>query len=383
MQKDSVLTTPNGATAPGPESPADMRVRRILIYRLGSLGDTVVALPCLHLLARTYPDAERFLLTNFSVHAKAPASAAVLGDSGLVHGYLRYTVGTRNPGKLCALAREIRRFHPDLLVYLSMVRGKTAVRRDHIFFRWLCGISRIAGLPGKEEIDRCYGASIRDYRAPFDASSGLYEAEAARLARAISVLGDAHPEDLANWDLRLSAAEKSVAAQALASLQGQPLMACGPGTKMQAKDWGQENWRALLTRLRARYPQHGLVLVGAREDGEAADYAGATWAGAAINLCGKLSPRQTAAVIERAAVFLGPDSGPMHLAASVAVPCVIAFSAAGRPGVWFPAGQHHQIQYHRTECHGCNLETCHAEARRCLTSITVEEMEAAVRRVLG
>jgi len=50
-----------------------------------------------------------------------------------------------------------------------------------------------------------------------------------------------------------------------------------------------------------------------------------------VNLCGRLSPRETAAVIERARVFLGPDSGPMHLAASVRVPSVIAFSAAAFP----------------------------------------------------
>ena len=70
----------------------DTSVKRVLIYRLGSLGDTVVALPCFHLIARAYPNADRRLLTNFHVHAKAPAAAAVLGNSGLVHGYMRYTM---------------------------------------------------------------------------------------------------------------------------------------------------------------------------------------------------------------------------------------------------------------------------------------------------
>jgi hypothetical protein len=77
----------------------------VLIYRLGSLGDTVVALPCFHLIARCFPQAERVLLTNFPVHAKATATAAVLGDSGLVHGYMRYTVGTRRIGELLRLMR--------------------------------------------------------------------------------------------------------------------------------------------------------------------------------------------------------------------------------------------------------------------------------------
>jgi ADP-heptose:LPS heptosyltransferase len=73
----------------------------------------------------------------------------------------------------------------------------------------------------------------------------------------------------------------------------------------------------------------------------------------------------------------------MHLAASVGVPCVIAFSAAGLPGVWYPVGQQHQVVYHQTSCRGCKLETCILEACSCLTSITVAEMAAVVGRVMG
>ena len=58
--------------------------KRVLIYRLGSLGDTLVALPALHLVARAFPDAVRRMLTNFPVNVKAPAAAAILGDSRLV-----------------------------------------------------------------------------------------------------------------------------------------------------------------------------------------------------------------------------------------------------------------------------------------------------------
>ena len=57
--------------------PPEPKVRKVLIYRLGSLGDTLVALPCFHLIERMFPGSERVLLTNFPVHAKAPAAAAV------------------------------------------------------------------------------------------------------------------------------------------------------------------------------------------------------------------------------------------------------------------------------------------------------------------
>jgi len=354
----------------------DPSVKKVLIYRLGSLGDTTVALPCFHLIERAFPNAQRTLLTNFPVHAKAPASAAVLGDSGLVHGYMRYTVGTRSPSELLRLAREIRHLKPEVLVYLMPVRPMKMVTRDKWFFRLAAGVSRIIGLPEPADL-------VRNQ----DPVTGFYEPEATRLARTVRVLGDPGLENLANWSLRLTPAEREAAKFALGTLVDKPLVICGPGTKMQAKDWGQENWRALLGRLSARYPGYGLALIGAKEDGEVSEYAARDWSGPQVNLCGKLSPRETAAVLDQAPagarIFLGPDSGPMHLAACAGVPCVIAFSARGLPGVWYPAGKGHRIVYHQVNCFGCNLETCITEGRKCLTSISVDEMASAVSSVLS
>ena len=263
-------------------------IRRVLIYRLGSLGDTVVALPCYHLIARAFPDAERRVLTNFPVNAKAPAAAAVLGDSGLIDGYMRYTVGTRSVGELLGLAREIRRFRPDVLIYLMDLRMAAGIRRDEMFFRLAGGVKKIVGVPVGADLERrC------------DPATGLYESETLRLGRLIRELGDVNAEDRANWDLRLTAAEREAASASLGELTGRPLIVCGPATKMQAKDWERDKWRALLGRLHAAYPEHGLALVGAQEDREYSEYAAEEWAGAKVNLCGRLSPRETAAVMER------------------------------------------------------------------------------------
>ncbi len=349
----------------------DPSVKKVLIYRLGSLGDTTVALPCFHLIERIFPNAHRTLLTNFPVHAKAPASAAVLGDSGLVHGYMRYTVGTRNLAELWKLGREIRTLQPDVLVYLMPLRSQRAVARDKWFFRLAGGVKRVVGLPRPDQLIRVV-----------DPATGLYEAEASRLAKTMEELGDAHVEALSNWNLRLTPGEKRKAETVLGQLASTPLIVCGPGTKMQAKDWGRENWRDLLKLISERHPGYGLATIGAAEDSDVSEFAAQAWAGPKVNLCGKLSPRETAAVFEFAKVFVGPDSGPMHLAACAGVPCVICFSARGLPGVWFPAGAGHRVIYHQVDCFGCNLETCYVEGRKCLTSISVEEMADAVEAVI-
>ena len=284
---------------------------------------------------------------------------------------MQYTIGTRSPMKLLRLATRIRQFRPDVLIYLMPPREIDAVRRDGWFFKIGGAVKNIVGQP--TDADPASGP---------ESATGLYEAEASRLARMIGDLGDAAPNDLNNWDLRLTQLERDAGTAALGDLVGMPLIVCGPGTKMQAKDWGKENWRALVKRLGERYRKYGLAIIGAKEESSIADYVSLDWPGRKANLCGQLSLRSTAAVLERASVFIGPDSGPMHLAACVGIPCVIAFSARGLPGVWYPFGNQHRILYRKVSCFGCKLESCTVESRRCLTSISVAEMADAVESVM-
>jgi heptosyltransferase III len=366
--------------------------RRVLIYRLGSLGDTVVALPAFHVVARAFPEAERRLLTNFPVQAKAPPAAAVLEGTGTVDGYFRYWVGTRSLGELARLWWEIARWRPQVLVYLGSARGVESARRDARFFR-MCGVGRLIGVPLTDEMQE-------NRRAPgrrMGEGGDWLEPEALRLTRNIAELGDARLDDPASWDLRLTAAERARASEALAGVAGGPAIAVCVGTKVQSKDWGRENWRALLARLGGLYPGYALVLLGAGDESEASEFASAGWraaaeknrergraqCGPAINLCGVLTPRESAAVLARAAVFVGHDSGPMHLAAAVQTPCIAIFAARNKPRVWFPYGARHRVVYHRVDCWGCGLETCIVEKKKCLTSIGVEEVVEQVRQLLG
>ena len=355
-----------------------VRPQRVLLYRLGSLGDTLVALPALHLVAQRFPDAERRLLTNFPVSAKAPPAAAIVGDSGLVHGYFRYSVGTRSPRELLGLMWTVRRWRPDVLVYLAAARGVRAAKRDRLFFR-MCGIGQQVGVPVTE--------GMQENRWVADGGDGYFEPEGERLVRNLAELGTVDLDDPAAWTMHLTAAEEDRAAEALLPVAGGPVIAVSVGTKVQAKDWGGENWRALLREVAALYPGHGLVLLGAPEEAEASEFAAEGWRSVStspvLNLCGALTPRESAAVLARARVLLGHDSGPMHLAAAVQTPCVAIFAARNKPRVWFPYGRQHRVVYHEVSCWGCGLETCLIEGKRCLTSITVGEVVTAVRSVLG
>jgi heptosyltransferase-3 len=358
--------------------------KRVLIYRLGSLGDTVVALPGFHLVSRAFPEAERRLLTNFPVAGKAPPAAAVLEGTGTVHGYFRYSAGTRSWRELLALWWRIARWRPEVLVYLGPARGVESARRDEQFFR-MCGISRMVGVPVTEEMQR--------NRQSFDPELGyeVEEYEAERLARNLNELGDANCRDSKSWDLRLTEAERERAAAVLEAAGGRPVIAMCLGTKVQPNDWGEVNWRALLDELAEQYPQYALAVTGAPDDRAASERVTAGWrqraaegaCGPVIDLCGELSPRESAAVFERARVYLGHDSGPMHLAAAVGTRCVAIFSGRGKPKRWFPYGRGHRVLYHRVSCWGCGLEMCVVEAKRCILSIGVDEVAREIEGVLG
>src|ERR1700679_872839 len=262
--------------------------KRVLIYRLGSLGDTLIALPALHLVARAFPDAERRLLTNFPVASKAPPAAAILENTNLIHGYFRYTVGTRSPRELLALWWQLPRCRPDVLLYMGPTRGVESARRDAKFFR-LCGTPRLIGVPITEDMQQ----------NRWEESTQALEPEASRLARNLADLGTVDLEDPANWDLHLTDAEHAKATEVLSSTTEQPIIAVSVGTKVQSKDWGRDNWRALLHRLATLYPNHALALCGAAEESEASEFAANGWrrkfCNPDLNLCGLLTPRQSAA----------------------------------------------------------------------------------------
>jgi heptosyltransferase-3 len=372
---------------------AEKTTRRVVIYRLGSLGDMLVALPALHLVARAFPDAERRMLTNVPVNAKAPPAAAILEGSGLVHGYMRYAVGTRSFAELAKLWWTIFRWRPEVLVYLGPARGVQAARRDAAFFR-LCGVRRLVGAPVTEGMQRnFYGAATGGKDQAM--GDGNLEPEAARLARNIGELavsadiGDpGRLNDRASWDLHLSAAEHEAAANAIGEVAlGLRPIAVSVGTKVQVKDWGRDNWRSLMAKVAESFPGRSLLLAGAPEESEASEFAAEGWrangGGPVVNLCGKLTPRESAAAFARAEIFVGHDSGPMHLAASVGTPCVAIFAARNIPKQWFPFGSQHRVVYHRVECWGCGLETCVEQRKKCLMSITVDEVMVEVHELLA
>lgn len=346
--------------------------RRILIFRLGALGDTVVALPAFRLIANAYPDAERVVLTYLSANTKAVPVAQVLEGSGLVHGFMGYSGNAlRDPRNVVRLRREVRRFGPDVLVYLAEPRGRLRTLRDAAFFRW-CGIPRLVGVPYSQEL-----------QLPRQLGVNRFEYEGARLVRCLEKLGSIALDENEAFDLKLSHNERAAAAKALDGLSPQrPIFVVSIGAKVDVKDWGDRNWKALIQALGKRLPGWSLVMIGAYVERARSEALADAWPGKALNLCGDLKVRESAAVLQRARFYLGHDSGPMHLAAAVGVPCVSIFSSRNLPGEWSPYGPYHRVLYTDVPCRGCKLDTCVEYGKKCINSIHVDDVIREVECLL-
>jgi heptosyltransferase III len=306
----------------------------LVIFRIGSIGDTVVALPCFHAIARAFTNHWRVLLTNATHSTTASTVESVLNGTGLIDETMHFPVGRGRVPYSLSLARRLWRLRPEALVYLAPRPTGFPVYRDLVFFR-AAGVRTILGAPTSAQSRACATDSV----------SGEVEYEAVRLAR---TLGASIPVKLSapNWDLHLSPAEQGTAMERLSCLpERQPRLAVAAGAKIPIKNWGEGNWAALVMLLAERLHSISLLFVGARDERSLAERLGRRWPGASVNLCGELTPRESAAVLGRCDAIVCHDGGPMHLAASQGTPCVALFGNYNSPHQWFPYGEIHRVIY--------------------------------------
>ena len=201
---------------------------KVVIYRLGTLGDTVVALPCFHLIARVFPNAARLILTNEVTSSGIAQPLSILSGSGLVHDSIAYPLGLRSPNRLLILARTLRSFGADTLIYLTESKGIARTFRDVAFFRF-AGFTRIIGAPLSRDL-----AFNR-----VDPVTGIAEQEPLRLGRTLHELGAIDFDDPNVWSLNLTDLEHRAAAPFVQAAGRAPIIAINHGGKVAQERLGR------------------------------------------------------------------------------------------------------------------------------------------------
>ncbi len=175
-------------------------------------------------------------------------------------------------------------------------------------------------------------------------------------------------------------AASSKAAGLLESLHGEPFVAVFPGASIPERRWGVDRFRLVAEVLSVFGIK--IVVVGGKEDRQM----GAVIAdgGLGLNLAGLTSLSETAAVIQKSSLLLSGDSGVLHVAVGLGVPTVSLFGP-GRVKKWAPRGDKHRVINKGLPCSPCttfgNTPHCPVDAR-CMSDITVEEVDRAVLELL-
>lgn len=182
------------------------------------------------------------------------------------------------------------------------------------------------------------------------------------------------------FTIPMSDADEHFAARAWRELgltSGVPVVVLNPGATWETKRWGELNYARLNDALIRRYQVRTLLTWGPGEEPLIQRVVRATTYTPAIAPATTLL--QLAALLSRCSVFVGGDTGPLHLAAAVGTPTVALFGPSN-PRRNGPYGSGHVILHRQLPCSHCYQRSCnHWE---CLPGIEVEMVVQAVGRLL-
>jgi ADP-heptose:LPS heptosyltransferase len=160
------------------------------------------------------------------------------------------------------------------------------------------------------------------------------------------------------------------------------------GAGRAVKEWPPLRLAEMAVRL-ARATGAAIVLTGADEDRGAADELRAALPASVrvVDLVGRLDLMGLAGVLERLALLLTPDTGPMHLAGALGVPLVAIFGPSS-PDRWGPLASHCRIVRVDLPCSPCNRirrppARCVGHTPDCLAAVQVDQVVGAALDLLA
>ncbi len=349
----------------------DGRPKSILLVELTKLGDALTALPAVNAIRTTYPNAE----IHWIVRETYVGFLGLAAPSVTIHGTsersslralfqsLRISRGTQwglacslGPGRLNGLAVLLSRANA-IAGFLECSGSKTPFLRNN-------PVSVLG---------------------PGDRKQASYSNEplAVRSLKICEVLGIP-----TTTEGHLSLADK-VRPLILARRNGdppiRPSIVFHPFAGWEYRMWKAERWVELAERLADHGRRTVIILGQARESTELEAYRAMITGLAGITVVRVHDLLEAAKAIAEAALFIGCDSGPLHLATFLGVQSIGLYGPA-EPGVTRPAWSRsvdfHSI-YHRVECSPCNQLRCVRPHSSCMALISVEEVEDAALTILG
>lgn len=284
-------------------------LRKILVIRLDEIGDMVLTTPFLRELRRNYPKAEITLVVKPAVYnlvelcpyvdkiknfSKANGRWAVFQNIKRAKNFAHNELGQDYDLAI------VPRFDSDLDYMAGAIAFYTEASRRIGYAPWV--------LPRKSKLDAGLDRFYTDF---VPAREGVCH-EVERNLDILRYLGCSIENS--SLELWIDEHDEHVANKLLPTREGQRLLALILSAGAKHKEWPIENYIGMIEFFR----QENLlpILLGAGENTReyADEFCNAC--PEAIDLVGKCSLRETYAVMKQCEIFLGGDTGPMHMAAA-------------------------------------------------------------------
>jgi heptosyltransferase III len=333
-------------------------VRNVLIIKLRYIGDVLLATPTLRAIKAARPEVRLTMMVNRGTEDVLSGNPDVddimILDKGSLAAQWQLIVGLRR-----------RRFDTviDLtdgdrsacLSWVSAAPVRIGFNDEH---RWRgrCYTEVVQPVPGvRHRIDRDLEA-LKPLNIP---------------------AGSENPR------LWLTPEEEKSADQVLDQLgiqRSQSMVILQPGARYWFKAWPPERFAELADRLTAEY-RCQVLIGGSSQDGDLAQKIRRMAQSRPTILAGRATIKQFAAIAKQSALFVGSDSGAMHIATAVDTPVVALFGPSD-PREWGPRGGPAEVLYKGLDCRACFHPTCQRGEQNCMRLITTDEVMMAAARLM-
>lgn len=213
-----------------------------------------------------------------------------------------------------------------------------------------------------------------------DTAKGSYPHEAVtNLAVVMNIVSEKN--QLIQPYIALNEDDKNAAARFIKANKLQSFAILHIGARMVLKRWPLINFSQLAESL---YKERGLssVLIGDATETEEISKAMKLIATPVFNAAGVLSLTELAALMEKATIYIGNDSGPLHIAALMQIPCLGLYGPAPQH-IFYPLGKKTAVIHHVLECNPCDQVHCVHPDNPCIARITMQEVKSKISELLS
>jgi ADP-heptose:LPS heptosyltransferase/GT2 family glycosyltransferase len=363
----------------GPQGPDAATIRQILVVKLDHIGDFITSLPGFRALRARFPGARITALV-------APASVAMARQEASIDEVLEFTffhqrsvdgLAAVTTQEYAALGARLAPFGFDMAIDLRMhLETRPVLQQSGA--RFLVGYDQEGRYPWLD-VRLEWEADAQSRPKPAHVSERLLNLvdAAAQACRALPTFAVPAVRD---------AALVAPLARLPADFLAKRLVCIHPGVGNPIRRWAAAHFAALIDLLAEAEDIHAVLIGSADEEACAREVLDAVVAqDRVISLVGSLSLTELAEVMAACVLFVGNNSGPKHLAASLGVPTLGIHSGVVDAQEWAPLGGAAMALQRKVVCSPCYLafESECPRALACLTGIKPRDALAACRRLLA